>query len=70
MSSTFWLAVYPGLSTDMLDYVADELEQYFGIGFSENNSAGESATRSSLSLSLDCSGKTMIHFDDRCENVT
>ncbi len=33
MSSTFWLGVYPGLSTEMLDYVADELEQYFGIGF-------------------------------------
>jgi len=33
MSNTFWLGVYPGLSTEMLDYVADELEQYFGIGF-------------------------------------
>ena len=33
MKNTFWLGVYPGLSTDMLDFVADQLELYFGVGF-------------------------------------
>ena len=33
MNSTFWLGVYPGLTTQMLDYVVDQLELYFGVGF-------------------------------------
>ena len=33
MNQTFWLGVYPGLTTQMLDYVVEQLELYFGIGF-------------------------------------
>ncbi len=33
MSNTFWLGVYPGLTDDMLDFVAEQIELYFGVGF-------------------------------------
>jgi len=33
MNDTFWVGVYPGLTRDMLDYTADSLLQYFGMGF-------------------------------------
>jgi CDP-6-deoxy-D-xylo-4-hexulose-3-dehydrase len=33
MRDTFWLGIWPGLSTQMLDYVADRLSDYFGAGF-------------------------------------
>lgn len=33
MNDTFWLGVYPGLSETMLDFVAEKIEQFFGIGF-------------------------------------
>ncbi|MDF3834015.1 lipopolysaccharide biosynthesis protein RfbH [Cupriavidus basilensis] len=33
MNDTFWVGVYPGLSEDMLDFMAGKLEQFFGIGF-------------------------------------
>jgi CDP-6-deoxy-D-xylo-4-hexulose-3-dehydrase len=33
MNQTFWLGVYPGLSTAMLDYMADRLETFFGVNF-------------------------------------
>ncbi len=33
MNQTFWLGVYPGLTTEMLDFVAEQLELYFGVGF-------------------------------------
>ena len=33
MNDTFWLGVYPGLTEEMLDYMAGVLEQFFGIGF-------------------------------------
>jgi CDP-6-deoxy-D-xylo-4-hexulose-3-dehydrase len=33
MNNTFWLGVYPGLSTDMLDYTGEKLETFFlGVG--------------------------------------
>lgn len=33
MNQTFWLGIYPGLTTEMLDYVADSLEEFFGLNF-------------------------------------
>jgi CDP-6-deoxy-D-xylo-4-hexulose-3-dehydrase len=27
MNNTFWIGVWPGLSTDMLDYVADSIQE-------------------------------------------
>jgi len=33
MNNTFWLGVYPGLDTKMLDYVVESLETYFSINF-------------------------------------
>ncbi|WP_020205885.1 lipopolysaccharide biosynthesis protein RfbH [Cupriavidus sp. WS] len=33
MSDTFWVGVYPGLSEQMLDFMAEKLEQFFGVGF-------------------------------------
>ena len=33
MNSTFWLGVYPGLTTEMLDFVSEQMELYFGVGF-------------------------------------
>jgi len=33
MNNTFWLGIYPGLSEEMLDYVAEQFETYFGINF-------------------------------------
>lgn len=33
MNDTFWLGIYPGINTEMLDFVANKLELYFGIGF-------------------------------------
>lgn len=33
MNQTFWLGVYPGLSTEMLDYVVTKIEEFFGVGF-------------------------------------
>ncbi len=33
MNQTFWIGVYPGLTTEMLDYVVETMEAYFGIGF-------------------------------------
>lgn len=31
MRDTFWIGVYPGLSESMLQYVADEIERFFGV---------------------------------------
>ena len=33
MNQTFWIGVYPGLTIEMLDYVVETMESYFGIGF-------------------------------------
>ena len=33
MNQIFWIGAYPGLTTEMLDYVVDTMEGYFGIGF-------------------------------------
>jgi CDP-6-deoxy-D-xylo-4-hexulose-3-dehydrase len=33
MNQTFWLGVWPGLSTQQLDYVVDKLEEFFGLNF-------------------------------------
>ena len=33
MNDTFWIGVHPGLTEDMLDFVAGKLEAYFGVSF-------------------------------------
>ncbi|MEK7344198.1 MAG: lipopolysaccharide biosynthesis protein RfbH [Pseudomonadota bacterium] len=33
MNQTFWLGTFPGLDVPQLDYIADKLEEFFGIGF-------------------------------------
>jgi len=34
MNDSFWVGVYPGLSEDMLDFMADKIEAFFGVNFS------------------------------------
>jgi CDP-4-dehydro-6-deoxyglucose reductase, E1 len=33
MNDTFWVGIYPGLTEEMLDFVADKIEAYFGVNF-------------------------------------
>jgi CDP-6-deoxy-D-xylo-4-hexulose-3-dehydrase len=33
MNQTFWLGTFPGLSNDHLDYIANKLEEFFGVSF-------------------------------------
>jgi CDP-6-deoxy-D-xylo-4-hexulose-3-dehydrase len=33
MNQTFWLGTFPGLTTTHLDYIADKLEEFFGVSF-------------------------------------
>ncbi|MDF1621710.1 lipopolysaccharide biosynthesis protein RfbH [Pseudothioclava nitratireducens] len=33
MNRTLWLGTYPGLGTEHLDYIAEKLEEFFGVGF-------------------------------------
>ncbi len=33
MNQTFWLGVWPGLTTQQLDYVVEKLEEFLGVGF-------------------------------------
>ena len=33
MNNSFWVGVYPGLSEDMLGFIADKIESFFGVNF-------------------------------------
>lgn len=33
MNNTFWLGIYPGLNEEMLDFIVETLETYFGVNF-------------------------------------
>ncbi len=33
MNNTFWIGVYPGLSEEMLSFVVDKIETFFGVNF-------------------------------------
>jgi CDP-6-deoxy-D-xylo-4-hexulose-3-dehydrase len=33
MERTFWVGVHPGLTAEMLDYVGERIEVFFGVGF-------------------------------------
>ena len=33
MNQTFWVGIYPGLDKDHLNYIAEKIEEFFGIGF-------------------------------------
>ena len=33
MNQTFWVGVYPGLDKVHLNYIAEKIEEFFGIGF-------------------------------------
>lgn len=33
MNNTIWVGIYPGLNTEHLDYIAQKLEEFFGLGF-------------------------------------
>ena len=33
MSNTFWIGVYPGLNDEMLSFVAEKIEAFFGVNF-------------------------------------
>jgi CDP-6-deoxy-D-xylo-4-hexulose-3-dehydrase len=33
MNDTFWVGLWPGLNSEMLDYTADRIGSYFGLGF-------------------------------------
>jgi CDP-6-deoxy-D-xylo-4-hexulose-3-dehydrase len=33
MNQTLWVGIYPGLSKEHLDYIADKFEEFFGVGF-------------------------------------
>jgi CDP-6-deoxy-D-xylo-4-hexulose-3-dehydrase len=33
MNQTFWLGVFPALQNEHLDYIADKLEEFFGLSF-------------------------------------
>jgi CDP-6-deoxy-D-xylo-4-hexulose-3-dehydrase len=33
MNNSFWIGVYPGISEEMLDYVATKIENFFGVNF-------------------------------------
>jgi len=33
MNQTFWLGIYPGISNEHLDFIAEKLESFFGVNF-------------------------------------
>ena len=33
MNNSFWVGIYPGLSEEMLSFIADKIEAFFGLGF-------------------------------------
>lgn len=33
MNNTLWLGIYPGLDTPQLDFIADKIEEFFGVNF-------------------------------------
>ena len=33
MNQTFWVGIYPGLDKRHLNYIAEKIEEFFGIGF-------------------------------------
>ena len=33
MNDTFWIGVLPGLTEEMLDFVAGKIEAFFGVNF-------------------------------------
>ena len=33
MNQTFWLGIFPGLTTQHLDYIAEKIEEFFGLNF-------------------------------------
>ncbi|AZR81688.1 lipopolysaccharide biosynthesis protein RfbH [Thiomicrospira sp. S5] len=33
MNQTLWLGIYPGLGKEHLDYIAEKIEEFFGMGF-------------------------------------
>ncbi len=33
MNQTFWVGIYPGLDKDHLNYIAEKIEEFFGLGW-------------------------------------
>jgi CDP-6-deoxy-D-xylo-4-hexulose-3-dehydrase len=33
MNDSFWVGVYPGLTKEMLNFISEKIESYFGINF-------------------------------------
>jgi len=33
MNNTFWIGVYPGLNEEMLSFVVEKIEAFFGVNF-------------------------------------
>ena len=33
MNNSFWIGVYPGLTKEMLDFIIDRFETFFGLKF-------------------------------------
>ena len=33
MNNTLWIGVYPGLTEEMLDFVGEKIEAFFGVNF-------------------------------------